>query len=355
MSEKVWTADEVQMLKDSYREVTGRNMPPYISPDEALAELRKALPVICTDEEELPGVTLKVVMAASKLKMRWYEAVKRRKYEASVSADAAASGWDEESYALLQASYREVTGSALPSYLSPDEAAAELRRLVAADIPIGMLANAADLPISALMAAVKLKKLLRHAALHKRAVRIANRTSVGKTTTGFGQHADPMVAAEAEDMLQPVDEALHEQQEQERVQQLREQLSESIDAGAVFRPTPAGAKLHSGWMTKKKALPKRSRSRWFVLCDSGELQYFDGDDELVQIGVISLKGLSAGSVREGKPGQILIDGAANKAGKIKNWVLEPGGEDGGSSLAVESALEWRTQIHAAMLSMLPGA
>ena len=141
------------MLKASYREVTGRSMPTYMSADDALAELRRSLPLICGSKDDAQ-TTLKVILAAAKLKKRLVVAQKRRKDEAIHSA-AQAAGWDEDAYAMLAASYREVTGRAIPPHMSPDVAAAELRRALPILIdfdPTKML------PV--VVAAMKLKKLL---------------------------------------------------------------------------------------------------------------------------------------------------------------------------------------------------
>lgn len=152
------------------------------------------------------------------------------------------------------------------------------------------------------------------------------------------------------------EESLVEESVQRR-EQLRAAMSTRVvDAGGVFRPDAAGdppgqslgAKLHSGWMAKKKPFPKRSHLRWFVLRECGELHYFEDEDERVRRGLIDLRGLPAGSVRGGKEGQLVIEGAASGKGKVKDWVLVPGGGDAGRSWAEECASEWRRQVLAAI-------
>merc|ERR1719382_554287 len=185
-----WDAEELQMLKASYREVTGRSIPPYLSPDDALAELRRLLPVI-TAEEEDSQATLGAILAAAKLKQRFLAAQARRKEKAAILAAAKDAGWDEDAYAMLQSSYREVTGRALPRHLSPDAAMAELR---------GTVPNVSDTDprkvLGAIVAGLRLKKLLRHAALHRSSSRGSSMSSERSTTASERSlHAAPSAHA----------------------------------------------------------------------------------------------------------------------------------------------------------------
>ena len=50
--EPEWDEDRVAMLKDSYRELTGHPMPAWMTPEQALMELKKYSLVFVEDEDE---------------------------------------------------------------------------------------------------------------------------------------------------------------------------------------------------------------------------------------------------------------------------------------------------------------
>mmetsp|Transcript_8748 Transcript_8748/g.18149 ORF Transcript_8748/g.18149 Transcript_8748/m.18149 type:complete len:258 (+) Transcript_8748:2-775(+) len=65
------------MLKASYLEVTGREMPAYYAPFQAVEELRRLVPNVGAPDDS-PQDTVVVILAAAKLKRRWLEGRRRK-------------------------------------------------------------------------------------------------------------------------------------------------------------------------------------------------------------------------------------------------------------------------------------
>eukprot|EP00966_Prymnesium_polylepis_P040610 942218-Prymnesium_polylepis.2 len=142
-----WDEDQLAMLKDSYREVTGHEMPPDMDPAKATEELRRQFSMFMETKEpaddETPQMLFSVILAAARLKKAMLRGRRRRQKEAAdaaakreaeekakTEAQAKEHHWDPEQLEMLKASYMEVTGRPMPSYYAPFQAMEELRRLV---------------------------------------------------------------------------------------------------------------------------------------------------------------------------------------------------------------------------------
>ena len=144
-----WDVEQLAMLKDSYREVTGHEMPANMDPAKATEELRKQFAMLIgpeeSEEHETPQMLFSVILAAAKLKKAMVRGQRKRQSLAMMQArkdakaaaeaaenarQAAAHKWDPEQLEMLKASYMEVTGRPMPAHYAPFQAVEELRRLV---------------------------------------------------------------------------------------------------------------------------------------------------------------------------------------------------------------------------------
>lgn len=86
---------------------------------------------------------------------------------------------------------------------------------------------------------------------------------------------------------------------------------------------PSGEVVHRGLMTKKgDGMMSKWQQRWFVLYSSGQLQYFEAEDEKNLKGTIVLDGVKAASIVRLKPNGSDYSFAINTP--KRKWVLNPG-------------------------------
>jgi len=361
-----WDEDQLAMLKDSYREVTGHEMPPDMDPAKATEELRRQFSMFMETKEpaddETPQMLFSVILAAARLKKAMLRGRRRRQKEAAdaaakreaeekakTEAQAKEHHWDPEQLEMLKASYMEVTGRPMPSYYAPFQAMEELRRLVP------NIAAEDDSPqdtILVIMAAAKLKRRWlanRRGSLVRKAkqagVPVAEYKGPAFEMGDFGRVKEKPAWQVMEE--EAAEAAAESKAEAERIAKVREQMGASLTSmhSDVFKPQEqhkykaSGAKVYEGWLLKKqKSMLKSDKQRWFVLHEGGELHYFADPDSLdKQVGMVSLKGLSASDVKaltaDVKPGEMpqvfIIEnaertGSGGASGKSKDWILDAG-------------------------------
>ena len=116
------------MLKESYREFTGHALPDYMTNEQAKVELNKFIfqwDDVDDDEEEgedgekspAHNMSLSTILVASKFARKLGKQTKARRARMPRNEE-----WDPDALELLKASYREITGSAMPSSMTPARA-----------------------------------------------------------------------------------------------------------------------------------------------------------------------------------------------------------------------------------------
>lgn len=355
-----WDHDHVEMLKASYREVTGRQMPSYMTPDQVAAELHRLMPVISTKTGNLSEksltemspedaiVALCVIKAAAKLTIFVARHRKARLLRDKLE--------------MLEASYHEVTGHSIPTHMTPDQAEAELKRLCPPIITAN-LESTQDVA-RVLRAALKLKsqllkirRRLREEASEAAAARqrsIEQGGDGGAVAKNGGAKLyyscvialpDPskqQLTGRAVELSAAEQAAKVEEAEQHRL--LKGQISaRALGQGEVFRPASAeekvmGKKLFEGWMVKRyNSWFKTDHKRWFVLYEKGEMCYYDSSGGGC-LGSIQLQGVKPSQIyiKMAKETTLTIKGARDEKGVIKDWNLD--------AEAVATCTAWKSAV-----------
>ncbi len=129
-----------EMLKESYREFTGHALPDYMTNEQAKVELNKFIfqwDDVDDDEEEgedgekspAHNMSLSTILVASKFARKLGKQTKARRARMPRNEE-----WDPDALELLKASYREITGSARPSSMTPTQAYRTLQAALRSDV-----------------------------------------------------------------------------------------------------------------------------------------------------------------------------------------------------------------------------
>lgn len=311
----------LQMLKDSYREVTGHAIPDSMTVDEAYAELRLRTMAawqgeddIAEEEEEEAGSGLSVLeklrkgIVMTKISLR---AIGPMKLSKKGPLELKDDDWDAEMLQMLQASYREVTGRAMPKNLTPAQAELELRRATAAmwredgyngaGIWTEMIKEEAEVEAKAAAGGAKGEQ--------------AGGAEYDEDEDGEGG-ADPeadgeaakgeVARGEAARVIriqgeQPInvrnDEEAPLQNEVKKAPK-RMQTGKNVFRGDQASGAGSGsAKIYEGWLVKKPGgAVGRHHRRWFVLHEDGEVNYYASPELTHQNGSFSVRGIGEGAV-----------------------------------------------------------
>ena len=138
-----------EMLKESYREFTGHALPDYMTNEQAKVELNKFIfqwDDVDDDEEEgedgekspAHNMSLSTILVASKFARKLGKQTKARRARMPRNEE-----WDPDALELLKASYREITGSAMPSSMTPTHTSRSrlMRSLFTMDVGVLMIAS----------------------------------------------------------------------------------------------------------------------------------------------------------------------------------------------------------------------
>ena len=340
-------AEALQMIKDSYREVTGREMPSHMTAEEGYAELR--LLTIARwqgeeidDESESAGTAkspldrLRAKVRVAKLQLLLFAPSERGAAPAVALAD---NDWTTELMDMLKASYREMTGRALPEGLSYSEAELELRKAT-----IALWQQDAALESDA-GGRVRAPSLWAHVLHGAEGGQLATASSPALPEDATPP-AQPVLSAVPDTEAPAEFEDDDDDDDSTRSQSARvafwpallpsptrvsgpkmramghahgrvrsSRLHAPSRAGArvcAARPEPArriqtgkdvfragtgrraSPKMYEGWLVKKppsQLLGQKERRRWFVLHEDGELCYYTKPDLEVQKGSLSIAGL----------------------------------------------------------------
>lgn len=344
--------DELRaMLNDSFVELTGYPMPLGMTLEEGHAALRKktvalwhavhksdsalSLPADSPNKEVLqPRIPLRQGSLLTCLSPRLAKAPVE-----GIASDLAhglsEQDWDETLISLLEASYREVTGRAIPSGMSHTEAEAQLRAITIQtweeqgwetweeqgwvqtiteeegeegsgrpDINVDAVGNTVLSELLAISSRLPAPPPARMAALDKEEKDALPTVRMTEFDDDTGDEMESPAFASAEDSAtfeaiaaQHIkEEGVGDNVAADRKRLNNKRLATSKDlfrnqAGAFKTTSP---KVYESWLTKKgPGLFKSDKRRWVVLHENGDLHYYTNSDLQDHKGVLSLKGLSA--------------------------------------------------------------
>lgn len=317
----------LQMLADSYREVTGRAMPPTMTAEEAYAELRlrtvaawqgdlNALSESLRSSEGSPAEkrssmvdSMRTSARRSRLSLKNAQSVM-----ASTAPSLKDEDWDPEMLEMLKASYREVTGRAMPTGMSAAAAEAELRQHTmmcwqeerrdarnglwaemieeedeeegfAATLAPAAACTGGEPPLRAEKSMVQMSVEHDDDDDEEGQQESATGDSGGRAVTIAAMAEAPRNGRGSE--LPP------------RPRELVLQKSELFRPRGLTHHSKGSDKVFEGWLTKHKhGMLKQDRMRWFVLHASGEVHYFTGPDLTSHKGMFSVKDLAESDIEQ---------------------------------------------------------
>jgi len=339
--------DLLQMLKDSFREVTGHAMPAGMTLQEGYAALRlKTVASWMADGDELPTASTKGPGTLHRLQTSPMDKMRRgiRKSRMSLrmgkvtiedpleleEGGLADEDWDQDLIDMLKDSYREVTGRSIPPGLSYQQAERELRNITMnrwQDEGWATVINeeeekegwdeALDRGTAKSVAAIEIEATMLPTAP------APNPVSPGKAVALLkGTFCDLKVEAEDQDLPKPPrltefdadtgDEMDDEEVDNNRLPAVGEEWPPRPSISGVRPPTSkdvyrsknsangfqiSATKVYESWLTKKApGLFKQSKMRYFMLFDNGEVHYFTNSDMLEHKGMITVSGLATSNI-----------------------------------------------------------
>lgn len=362
-------AEMLAMLKDSYREVTGRSMPEGMDAEAAMAELRvlqaAAWAALCKDEEpeeEAPAADGAAPPMSpldkfrrggkkARLSLRMGGVILRADPTNGANA-LKEEEWDETMLEMLKDSYREMTGHGIPTEMTPGQAYAELRKMqVAAWQDEGLAELVEETEEETRAFAESVDNLASKEQDHRSSCREfdADELDHDEPEDSTAALAAAAAAAAADGGPTPpppppgadleglgdsrlsrvggIGTGVDEDWKPEKPALAGARFATGKDvfrAHATFQT--AATKVFEGWLTKKgPGLFKGDKLRFFVLFASGEMHYFKAADMAEHKGMLTLEGLSAESVvNQGK----LADGQWGVSIKTKArlWQLRSSSE-----------------------------
>lgn len=328
------------MLNDSFVELTGHPMPSAMTLEQGHAALRQKTVALWKGSlppEEPKAINLRGSHDKStRLTLRMGGLITRlslRMGSASLKSIALARGlseedWDATLISLLAASYREVTGRAIPDGMSHAEAEAQLRALTiqtwqaegwaetiveeegeegSAKLDTDALGSGGSAPAdpspplppppsAAAAAAAGQEDATEEEEEDSSSTstdtdEVESATSARLQPAAAGRMAVVSFASNQEESAAVGEDMLAGTK---RVMRNNKRLQTSKDlfrtAGAFQATSP---KVCESWLTKKgPGLFKADKRRWFVLYENGDLHYFTDPDLKEHKGGLSLEGLS---------------------------------------------------------------
>ena len=338
-----WDEERLAMLKDSYMELTGRSMPSYLTPELALAELKKYALVYDDEEEEAePEKPAEESSGSTKGKFRSsilaIKMMKRMKSgiipkEQMVTKTMLADNeWDAEALQMLKASYAELMGHTMPSYLTPAQAWKELQQFnpYTALEPDEAEGNGEAAPAPAPAPAPAAEEEPAPSKPAAAASSSSDKTKL-KQTAEVPTLSEKSLRAKEEKMR--AEEAAAAKKEEAQVNDSRP--AESVVDGGVFKPNApkfgnsGAARVHDGWLKKRGEGMFGGfgmTERWFVLHDDAQLHYFVDNSLQMHKGTIDLKGVAPEHIMRLKP-RSLDDFTFVIKAPGRDWQLNPGSDD----------------------------
>jgi len=312
-------AETRQMLAESYREVTGRQLPDTMSTEDAMAELRVLQAAAWSKLMEPPPTDDADEATTEKPKKR----ISLRMGGVTVRADPnhgamdlEESTWDESLLEMLKDSYREVTGRSMPEGMAPGDAYAELRKL---QVKTWQEQGLAELIEETEVEARQHRQTLARiggpnlefdldeldsvrASSRSQTVSIAPASSATAKSTppasasesGAPGAEPPIVKPSATTVKFAEPEGGHDKDEDSP---LRRDTSTSSVGFRSVSYSNAPTKVFEGWLAKKgEGLLASEKRRFFCLHETGEMHYYTSHDLTDCKGRFSLAGLTFSDV-----------------------------------------------------------